>query len=207
MPNHNCYLAVSLDDETKASLGEVAESLTSSPALLNLPADTGFDAVEPEAMHMTFLFFGEHARRLPAAVLEALHQRLCSELLAEGLTAPMAFRGFEVFGKMNVIVATFDAPKAMLDLRERVLQACFQDFGFPDTLHKLLKEQVVWIPHVTLGKIRATRAQLGALSTKRLRASLATAQPKGLTLLGERPLRVRLDWDAALEFAPPSPTE
>ncbi|CAE7249769.1 Msh2 [Symbiodinium sp. CCMP2592] len=163
----------------------------------------GFDAVDPSSMHMTFLFFGEHAGRLPAPALETLHERLCRELLDEGLSTPMAFKGFEIFGKMNVVVATFDAPQSMLDLRDRVLQACLKDPSFPPAFIKLLKEQVEWIPHITLGKIRATRAQLSSVSCRRLRASLKAAQPKGLTMLGERPKRARLDWDAALEFLPP----
>jgi len=202
MPNRNCYLAIALDDESLASLGKVASSVVASSELLGLPADTGFDAVDPSAMHMTFLFFGEHAGRLPAPALETLHERLCRELLDEGLSTPMAFKGFEIFGKMNVVVATFDAPQSMLDLRDRVLQACLKDPSFPPAFIKLLKEQVERIPHITLGKIRATRAQLSSVSCRRLRASLKAAQPKGLTMLGERPKRARLDWDAALEFLP-----
>ncbi|CAE7609794.1 unnamed protein product [Symbiodinium necroappetens] len=203
MPNRNCYLAVALDDESLASLGKVASSVVASSELLELPSDTGFDAVDPSSMHMTFLFFGEHAGKLPAPALETLHERLCSELLDEGLSAPMAFKGFEIFGKMNVVVATFDAPQSMLDLRDRVLQACLKDPSFPPAFVKLLKEQVEWIPRITLGKIRATRAQLSSVSCRRLRASLKAAQPKGLTMLGERPKRARLDWDAALGFLPP----
>jgi len=68
----------------------------------------------------------------------------------------------------------------------------------------MLEGEGAWMPHVTLGKIRASKAQIGAVScnhaTLQSLVPTAPAMPQGLTLLGERPPRIWCDWDAALEF-------
>lgn len=53
-----------------------------------------------------------------------------------------------------------------------------------------------WLPHVTLGKLQASKAQLGGVTV----AALEEFAPKlpimvqGLTLLGTRPKQLWLDW-------------
>merc|ERR1712086_114739 len=76
--------------------------------------------------------------------------------------------------------------------------------ALPTSFFTLIEGEGTWTPHVTLGKIRATKDEVGKASCtgSKLR-SLAPAIPlkiRGLTMLGERPPRAWCDWDQALAF-------
>mmetsp|Transcript_30411 Transcript_30411/g.94361 ORF Transcript_30411/g.94361 Transcript_30411/m.94361 type:complete len:230 (-) Transcript_30411:231-920(-) len=213
MPNRNAYLAVVLEDETMRALGRAAEAIAADPAelLCARGAEVTFNPVEGAVRHMTFLFFGEHLRQLPAKALGAVHAALeqgLARAAAEGAAeAPMAFRGFEFFppGKANLIVAAFEPTRPLERLREAVLQTV-KDVGvaLPVSFFAQLEGEGPWAPHVTLGKIGASKAQLGRLSCDQeallALAPQSPARPRGLTLLGERPQRAWFDWDEALAF-------
>ena len=53
-----------------------------------------------------------------------------------------------------------------------------------------------WLPHVTLGKLQASKAQLGNVSCKALEpfAPKMPIMVNGLMLLGMRPKQLWLDW-------------
>lgn len=212
MANRNAFLAVVLDGTTRAAVDRAARDLAARPSeLLGMPHGTGFDPIDMDSLHMTFLFFGEHLRELPAAELRSFHTALQTELSSalEGDTPPqasLAFRGFELFPpeKMNLVVARFEATPPLLRLRDRVLGACREHgVSLPRSFFKMIEGEGAWSPHVTLGKIRATRGEVGKASCGGLglRAlSPGPARPLGLTLLGERPPRAWCDWDQAIAF-------
>jgi len=207
MPCHTAFLAVVLDEATRSCLDEAAQAIEQAPeALLGVPG-VGFAPIASQLLHMTFLFMGDHLRQLPASEVAALHQAVQAAVLDAGdaAAAPMAFRGFELFPpeKSNLVVARFDATGPLETLRQAVLRAC-QAHGrsLPQSLWQQLEGEGAWVPHVTLGKIAATRANVGRVSCGGLGGLAPTrpARPCGLTLLGERPKRLWCDWDGALEF-------
>jgi len=190
-----------------------AQALQAGPSeLLRLTAGVGFDPVPSEALHMTFLFFGEHLRNLPADELRRLHGAVQAEVqgwtsAGEPPTMPLAFSGFEFFPpeKTNLVVARFKATPGMLKLRAAVLAACREHaVSLPASYYSLIEGEGTWSPHVTLGKIRASRSELSRASCNgaslQALAPAGPAQPMGLTLLGERPQRAWCDWDAGLAF-------
>eukprot|EP00747_Dinoflagellata_sp_TGD_P210761 gnl/TRDRNA2_/TRDRNA2_84018_c0_seq2.p1 gnl/TRDRNA2_/TRDRNA2_84018_c0~~gnl/TRDRNA2_/TRDRNA2_84018_c0_seq2.p1 ORF type:complete len:220 (+),score=42.91 gnl/TRDRNA2_/TRDRNA2_84018_c0_seq2:68-727(+) len=210
MSNRNSFLAVVLDDATTSALDSAARAICGSPAeLLGLDEDCGFDPMPEESLHMTFIFFGEHLRELLAVQLRGLHSAVQEEVAAVATcaaAAPLVFSGFELFppGKMNLVVARFEAPEVLLHLHAAVLEACKKHgASIPSSVWHRLAGDGAWTPHVTLGKIRATRAQIGKASCDGLHdlAPVRMATPCGLTLLGERPPRAWCDWDQALSFA------
>eukprot|EP00746_Dinoflagellata_sp_MGD_P112156 gnl/MRDRNA2_/MRDRNA2_49116_c0_seq1.p1 gnl/MRDRNA2_/MRDRNA2_49116_c0~~gnl/MRDRNA2_/MRDRNA2_49116_c0_seq1.p1 ORF type:complete len:587 (+),score=114.43 gnl/MRDRNA2_/MRDRNA2_49116_c0_seq1:77-1837(+) len=209
MPNHNSYLAVVLDDATEAALGIAAEAIVASPSELLGARSVGFEPVQDESRHMTFVFFGEHLRQLPASELLAVHAAICEEVAAAGASAaaPLAFRGFELFPptKSNLIVACFEPSPFLVELRNAVLRRVREcGLSLSKSLFTMLEGDGAWMPHVTLGKIRASKAQIGGVSCSHAAfhslGPTAPALPKGLTLLGERPPRAWCNWDSALEF-------
>merc|ERR550537_1975729 len=166
MPNRNSFLAVVLDDSIVAALGAVAEALAASPAELLGVRDIGFDPVDDNSRHMTFVFFGEHLRVLPASELQAVHAAICEEVAEAGSSTidPLAFRGFELFppGKSNLVVACFEPSPALIELRHAVLRRIRKcGLSLPKSLFAMLEGEGAWMPHVTLGKIRASKAQIG----------------------------------------------
>jgi len=213
MSNKNCFLAVRIDAPTLLALERVGRSLEENPStLLNMPEDVGFDFMEPEQLHMTFLFFGECLRNLEASQLRTAYAQICekvSDALSEAdtLTAPLEFIGFELFPpqKRNLVVARFKTTDALLRLRDAMFASLrTQGISMPASFFTLIEGEGAWSPHVTLGRIRASKAQIGSASCNTTGLStLAPSkplQPHGLTLLGERPPRAYCDWDDPLMF-------
>lgn len=225
MSNKNAFLGVRLNAALIDILDTAAKALEHDTAnLLGMPEGTGFDPVDPESLHMTFLFFGEYLRALPAEELRYLHAGICATVAdalnqAESPSTRLQFQGFELFPpeKMNLVVARFNSTSSLLNLRSEVLELCrSQGISMPCSFFSLIEGEGAWSPHVTLGKIRASRAQVGLAScsngTLQALAPTAPAIPLGLTLLGERPPRAWCDWDTPLTFereetVDPSPPE
>lgn len=219
MANKNAFLGVHIDEDTVSALDDVAKALEDDAArLLGMPQGTGFDAQETASLHMTFLFFGEYLRALPAAELKRLHEGICtrvSNALAghESPTTPLVFQGFELFppGKMNLVVARFQPSESLLALRQSILDLCHESgVSLPASFFSLIAGEGAWSPHVTLGKIRASREAVGRASCQgaefQALAPRRSAIPLGLTLLGERPPRAWCDWDGPLAFGPQQDT-
>lgn len=213
MANKNAFLGVRLNSASMRRLDAAAKALAQDTAnLLGMPAGTGFDPVDTDSLHMTFLFFGEYLRALPAEELRQFHAGLCAKV-AEALNQPespitrLQFQAFELFPpeKMNLVVARFAPTEPLLNLRSEVLDLCHsQGISMPSSFFSLIEGEGAWSPHVTLGKIRASRAEVGlaSCSNAALQALAPTvaATPLGLTLLGERPPRAWCDWDTPLVF-------
>lgn len=137
--------------------------------------------------------------------MTALHSRIEEEVTSSATVdvAPLTFEGFELFppGKMNLIVARFVAPQQLRRLRDSVWRTCLE--------HGVaIKDDDEWMPHVTLGKLSATKSQVSRVSCRQLtplaqsmtKAPRQAMTPLGLTLLGSRPKQAWLDWDEALAF-------
>lgn len=210
MSNHNAFLAVTLGEDLRDELAAAARALEEDTRnLLGLPIGTGFDAADAGKLHMTFLFFGEQLQHLPVAEVHALHAGFQAAIQTAGASAgtPLAFQGFELFppGKMNLVVARFEASAELIHLRNEVLDVCRkQGKSFPSCYFSQIEDEGIWSPHVTLGKIKATREDVGRASAdgRELRAlAPRDARPLGLTLLGHRPIGKKwCDWDDALAF-------
>jgi ribA/ribD-fused uncharacterized protein len=219
MPNKSAFLAVRLDAATTETLNTAAEALQSHAAeLLSMPEGTAFDRLDTASLHMTFLFFGEYLRALPATELEHIYKGIC-KLVAdfiehpERIDAPLTFQCFDLFppGKQNLVVARFQASAPLLDLRSKILELCREaGVSLPSSFFSLIEGEGSWNPHVTLGKIRASRQEVGQASCNGSRLQALSprlpAQPMGLTLLGEHPPRVSCDWDGGLTFRPDEDT-
>eukprot|EP00308_Calcidiscus_leptoporus_P012789 CAMPEP_0119402978 /NCGR_PEP_ID=MMETSP1334-20130426/143154_1 /TAXON_ID=127549 /ORGANISM="Calcidiscus leptoporus, Strain RCC1130" /LENGTH=219 /DNA_ID=CAMNT_0007426917 /DNA_START=140 /DNA_END=799 /DNA_ORIENTATION=- len=204
----SAFLALQLGEETREALASAAFGISQDPArMLAVDEDVvdrdliGFDITTAERLHMTFVFCGDNLLRLPTDRLAHLHQLLDSAIQRaadEYAGHPEWFRleasGFELFppGKRNLLVARFVAPARLCALRHELWELCRAQ------------------PHVTLGKFRATRAQVERLSCMGLVERLAEADGGrnsviltnigmecnaiGTMLVGEQPKRASLSW-------------
>mmetsp|Transcript_13104 Transcript_13104/g.30618 ORF Transcript_13104/g.30618 Transcript_13104/m.30618 type:complete len:284 (-) Transcript_13104:32-883(-) len=186
MAPNDSLLTLRLDAETVRCLEETGRQLRDSAA--ELLACPGADFVSSNqqlpqkqenaaGLHMTFVFLGPKLCQLTGADAGNLATTL-QALLAEYWQAatkeePLHFRGFELL-RSDLLIARFRAPDALLKLRKAVWRTCGA-FGvtFPDSL---------WIPHVRLGRIRASKPQLARLQLSRL-AALAPKLPARATCL------------------------
>jgi len=194
------FLAVALDDELRAVLHHVACAIEASPEQSLGVEGVGFLPHAEDKLHMTFVFCGEALKKLPKANVTALHGEIQAKTRRNSaLEGHLEFKAFELFPpeKMNLIIARFEAPPFLRELRQFTWAICLK-YGVA------MKDDEDWMPHITLGKIKATKAQVGHVSCHSLVAPTldgAALQPLGLTLLGSRPKQVWLDWDEALLFA------
>lgn len=198
MACNTAFLAVSLDSSLKTALHQVACNVASLPEEnLGVP-DVGFSPHDRDKLHMTFVFCADALLKLPGADLAALHaeiSKLSQNCVAAG---DLVFKGFECFPpeKMNLIIARFDAPGFLQSLRSAVWQVCLK-YGVA------MKDDSEWTAHVTLGKIKATKAEVGMVSCTSMVAPVfprGCFEPVGIALLGARPKQAWLDWDEALLF-------
>eukprot|EP00913_Durusdinium_trenchii_P016930 g15915.t1 len=152
-----------------------------------------------DKLHATFVFCGELLHALPKAELAELHQEL-GALIQEAEIEELPFNRFELFppGKQNLVIARFFAPKRLVRLRRQLWRSCLQRKA-------ALKVDDEWLPHVTLGKLQASKAQVGQVDCRRLEALVPQKRlmVEGVTLLGLRPKQLWLDWDEAFRFRAP----
>lgn len=181
-----------------AELGTIARAIQEKPEEL-LGAKVGFEATVEDKLHATFVFCGELLHALPKAELAELHQEL-GALIQEAEIEELPFNRFELFppGKQNLVIARFFAPKRLVRLRRQLWRSCLQRKA-------ALKVDDEWLPHVTLGKLQASKAQVGQVDCRRLEALVPQKRlmVEGVTLLGLRPKQLWLDWDEAFRFRAP----
>ena len=190
--NKNSYLALNLTPETRELLSGLsrhieAEASRSSPALPTEGCDgasfsvgtgttsSSFDAMHPDQLHMTFFFAGEQLHALKADALVKWHGDCTSEVANKGQKMDLntvngvshlhiRFRDLVLFppGKNNLIVAVFDAPPELHALQASITQMAASS-GIRSTCEP-------WLPHVTLGKIRASKALVDQTSQHLMRS-------------------------------------
>lgn len=192
------FLALNFDDGALTVLNSVAQAIEAAPQEL-LGAKVGFEATVPAKLHSTFVFHAELLHAMSKTQLAQLHQEL-SEIVRESKVeqCELPFKRFEFFPprKQNLIIARFEAPKSLVKLRRQLWQCCLRH-------NASLKIDDEWLPHVTLGKLQASKAQLGNVSCKALEpfAPKMPIMVNGLMLLGMRPKQLWLDWEEAFQFA------
>lgn len=195
------FLAVSLSDELKSTLWEVASAIEMSPDESLGVAGIGFNPYAEEKLHMTFVFCGEALLKLSKVDLIAMHSELHQIVSTSVIDVELSFKCFDLFppDKRNLIIAQFEAPLVLQRLRASVWKVCLK-YGVA------LRDDSEWMPHITMGKIKATKAQAGRASCRALSAPsflVGSLRPSGLTLLGSRPKQAWLNWDGELAFAEP----
>ena len=128
--------------------------------------------------------------------------------MASGGLSPLRFVDFQLFPptKHNLLIARFEASPRLCALRRELWSLC-------TAAGVGLADDGDWVPHVTLGKFRATKAQVGQLTCAGLEDRLAADDNGGgdydrvipsvpdvryvpfeITLVGEQPKRVPLSW-------------
>eukprot|EP01062_Namystynia_karyoxenos_P016044 TRINITY_DN15851_c0_g2_i1.p1 TRINITY_DN15851_c0_g2~~TRINITY_DN15851_c0_g2_i1.p1 ORF type:complete len:251 (+),score=97.63 TRINITY_DN15851_c0_g2_i1:92-754(+) len=214
MPNGNSYLSLALPDEARSALAEVAAAAAEAAAQTGAP-DWGFDPVDEEDLHVTVYYAGEQLRQLSGADLCGWHQAVSDVVGGCGLSAPPALRftGLELFppDKMNLVVARFDCCGELREVQRRITAAHaaaqFKDPGSAPRMAALAATNSDWVPHCTLGKLRAPKGSVAAFGARVAEAAARAVRPvlrafpaPGLTLCGAVPKQRYLDWDEALQF-------
>lgn len=220
MPNGIAYLGVSLDDATKHSLARIQTALKAAIE----PTGHSWSPLTVSQLHMTFFFCGEELGALPRAVLEAWHSELCRSLRDVQQSdfslndCRMRLKGLEVFPpeKQNLVVATFEVPRALHLLHERVI-TCTRSLAstFPGSTGAGLLALAsnngarAWNPHCTLGKLHAPKGLVANVANQAIHEVLGAgeiceqtqvARSDGLLMCGVAPKQAKIDWRSSLMF-------
>lgn len=222
MPNRNAYLAVCFNDATRSALQELQDALEEHLGREGY----AFDRMDTQELHMTFFFAGEQLSQLKADALRAWHARLVATIQAAiAGEVTMRLSGISVFppGKFNLLVARFDAPTKLHEL-QRLVKEGARTAGIASSGSQAESEGGAWVPHVTLGKVRASRAVVGTAAARAAEHAwqlcgqgvdeglgafapmhghlnaLLVAPTDGLTLCGDQPKQAWLDWQETLRF-------
>jgi 2'-5' RNA ligase len=219
MPNGNAYLAVALDDASRAHLAALQAGITASVA--RSEANAAFDPMAFDMLHLTFFFAGEALGRLPAHLLYDWHAAVAGAIAASGLRAEdgrLSFSGLDVFppGKRNLVIARFDATERLRALRAEVIVLAR---GLGGELGDLAARDLDWSPHCTLGKVYASKAVVADVAARAIGKVLVSREcapacaelrgegvcAGGLELLGSIPRQqptggCRIDWRDSLRF-------
>ena len=235
MPNKNSYLAACFDEATRSALNELQDALEE-----HLQSEGySFDRMSLQVLHLTFLFAGERLRQLSGEQLRTCHTEVTVAIRQSGLgckPSVIKISGICVFppGKSNLIVARFDVPRDLREL-EQVVARSARAAGISVPSSSRAGELEVeegdendWVPHVTLGKVRASRDAVqgaGMRAADRvwqmcgcgtdegvgpfaprhgLLNALLAAPLDGLVLCGEQPKQAWIDWKHTLQFSRPS---
>ena len=212
--NGNAYLTVGLPPRQRAALHHLTQRL--SQAVTAIPKaqgdkPAGFDPMAKEGLHMTFVFCGKVLGGLPGSTLEQFHHGV-TKTVANSIppTSPTAgatrrqctlrFRELRLFPpqKENLVVAVYEASPVLGALQKHTLQQA-ADVGVRTATAEL---DVPWVPHVTLGKIRAPKAavrQVGRAMIAALRTVASSCLerpilPLGIELSGSTPKQRWLEW-------------
>lgn len=221
--NKNTYLTVALPpasaDALAALAGHLAKAAATIPACPSGKVPS-FGAMDRDVLHMTFFFAGEQLAGLNADALAAFHAAVAAAATLAGDDARddvLVFTGLRVFppGKNNLVVAEYAAP-SWLTMLQASVERIAAEHGIitsgsvrRNTAVANVNAMPRWVPHVTLGKIRATRLAVGGVGEALVRqgAMMAKVTPAvlrlgldGLNVGGFQPRQRWLDW--AMPFAP-----
>eukprot|EP00656_Telonema_subtile_P041066 TRINITY_DN4616_c0_g1_i4.p1 TRINITY_DN4616_c0_g1~~TRINITY_DN4616_c0_g1_i4.p1 ORF type:complete len:197 (-),score=45.90 TRINITY_DN4616_c0_g1_i4:557-1147(-) len=183
MPNRNSYLALELPQEATQRLHELALACSVSAA----EQGHAFESMEYADLHMTFFFMGETLRELSAQQLQPFHSAIKQAIEQADLQAPeMTFDGLDLFppGKTNLIVAKFAAPPGLVALqKEMVRLASAHGISGSKSQWRLL-EETCWTPHCTLGKLRASSAEVASLGARVIKQADWRKLERGMRVAG-----------------------
>jgi 2'-5' RNA ligase len=156
----------------------------------------GFRPMEPQDVHVTVLFCGEGLHSLPLGLLGDLRTKLaviCSAAGSSSDSLSMQFAGLEFFppAKRNLVVARFVPSAGLARLRAAVVAAA-ADAGVVSAA--AVAAEGAWLPHATLGKLRASKADLAKLTLPAAAMQQGFGAPVGLRLVGAPEGRAQLVW-------------
>ena len=225
MPNRNAYLGVCFNDATRLALVELQGALAE-----HLEREGyAFDKMSPQDLHMTFFFAGEQLSQLKPDTLASWHADLTAAVQRADLGGViLRLNGISVFppGKSNLLCATFHAPVRLHEL-QRLVEEGAHSAGIRSSGSQAQLEYGGWVPHVTLGKVRASKAAVEGAASGAARCvwhlcghgvdegvgafapvhgvmdSLLAAPVDGLSLCGEQPKQLWrdcTDWRQTLKF-------
>mmetsp|Transcript_8572 Transcript_8572/g.19742 ORF Transcript_8572/g.19742 Transcript_8572/m.19742 type:complete len:201 (-) Transcript_8572:137-739(-) len=194
MANRNSYISVSLPDDTRDALSQMASAFAEAPET-HFGAPVTFEPMAHKGLHMTFVFLAEELHRLKPEAVAAFHAS-SARLVAGQDPGVLRFRELQLFppGKMNLVVAVFDATPGLHALQRTLVNEC--------GLAGLARWNQEWIAHCTLGKIGASKQQLArvAISPPEIPEAARHFEANAIILCGERPKKPWLDWDTGLSF-------
>ena len=225
MPNRNAYLAVCFAETTRGALVGLQDALEEHLTREGF----SFDRMAVAELHMTFLFTGEQLSQLKADALRAWHGEVATAVEQADLSGEIVMRLSSIISwppsKSNLLVAQFAVPARLHEV-QKLVEASAHSSGIDSSGFGAQQKYDTWMPHVTLGKVNASRAAVkGAASAAAdhvwqmcgrgvdegvgvfapihgvLNALLA-APADGLTLCGDQPKQVWIDWRETLKFKP-----
>mmetsp|Transcript_9601 Transcript_9601/g.11155 ORF Transcript_9601/g.11155 Transcript_9601/m.11155 type:complete len:233 (+) Transcript_9601:343-1041(+) len=225
------FFALELDYGAQEWLSQVADYIQQDTiTAMDVTVDSssspnnniGFAATPLDRLHMTLVFCGEGLLKLSSDELSKVHAEMDQAVRRyppQEVNRMLELTGFDLFPptKCNLLVAKFTAPPMLQALRRELWQILLAAGGKQGTC--AMTDDSEWIPHVTLGKFKASSTQIGLLKCSGLkdrfmRSSVVSDRDgkddrvnvddgvpvKGISLRGERPKRIWLDWDWDFEL-------
>ena len=206
MPNRNSYLVLS--DKLRSNLSQLAQNIKKSIANID-NGNLDFDLMELENIHITFFFTGELLHKLSRIQLKKWYDMI-TLIIKEVLTDSkqndplmIKYTGLDLFPptKANLIVAKFEVDNLLDKMYQKIVEASNHLLG-----NESSRLNVEWIPHCTLGKIRAPKTIVADIGNKVINdimiknIKVEDAPIDGLLLCGEIPKQIWIDWDNSLKF-------
>lgn len=213
--NRNSYLGVTFPLALRENMSSLACELHDVIVGFNKDSEElNFDAMNWDALHMTFFFAGETIHSLPTQLLSAWSEGI-RDIISKEISAHPAnirFKSLETFPpeKNNLIVAKFDVSPFLINIQRLVLT--LTEKMEVDTFKQTALLNQDWIPHITLGKIRASKSTVAGVGSSAIQNITTKLQGgafanwsdeydiKGLDMCGAIPLQKWIDWPSVLTF-------
>lgn len=210
MPNRNSYLVISLSDKLRSNLYLLAQNIKKSIANIdNGNGNLDFDLMELENIHITFFFTGELLHKLSRIQLKKWYDSvtvIINEVLNDAKlneSLMIQYTGLDLFPptKSNLIVAKFEVDNLLDEMYKKIKESSKHLLGSESS-----KLNMEWIPHCTLGKIRAPKTIVTDIGNKGINdimiknIKVEDAPIDGLLMCGEIPKQIWIDWDNSLKF-------
>ena len=210
MSNRNSYLVLSLSEKLRTNLSILAENIKNSMATIDSGnGNLDFNPMEPENIHMTFFFTGMLLHKLSSLQLKKWYDMV--SLIIKGTVREgkqdeplmIKYTGLDLFPptKSNLIIAKFRVDPLLDKMYQKIVSASIPLLG-----EETSKLNVEWIPHCTLGKLRAPKTIVADIGNKVIKdmvgkdIKLEDAHIDGLLMCGERPKQIWIDWDNYFKF-------
>jgi len=155
--SHNNWLSLDLDIETRKNLHDIAEYIKINCNAL-FGENVSFEPMKYDDIHMTAIFIGD---KIYANMHNYNRQSICTIINSKLIQHyELTYEGYKLFppNKQNLIVVTFTCSQKLLE-RINDIVIIMEKNGFVG-----LKQLNNFTPHITLGKIRATKQQIDRIS-------------------------------------------
>jgi len=208
MPNRNSYLVISLSDKLRSNLYLLAQNI--KKLIVNIDnGNLDFDIMELENIHITFFFTGEILHKLSRIQLKNWYENvilIITEVLSDAkLNEPLMiqYTGLDLFPptKCNLIIAKFEVSNLVHKMYQKIAESSKHLLGSDSA-----GLNIEWIPHCTLGKIRAPKTMVTDIGNKVIKnimqenIKIEDTPIDGLLMHGEIPKQIWIDWENSLKF-------